>query len=263
MARAESLSAGRTRPSGGSSGEGRPFRANPAGRSGLVGLSRAGRPEVLDVGARSREASGDRRDVAEARRGSGEGGAARRALGAARRPAMKLPNGLSRVGDSLRHSRNAARISRSARAEKGATAAALFTRNRFPAAPVSLSRAALARMRRTGAGGGRELGLRERDDGTGRRSAARPGAPPGRRALRLPAGRDLSGVDGRHRRRACRTRACGRAAGRDRAAFAVGGLEAASLAILTTDAGPKVAAATFRARGTGAGASSGSPRAPE
>jgi glutamate N-acetyltransferase / amino-acid N-acetyltransferase len=132
--------------------------------------------------------------------------------------------------------------------EKGATAAALFTRNRFPAAPVVLSRAAL---RRTG--------------GTVRAAVVNSGC------ANAITGREGTEAARRVRRRAaevlhCRPEEIFLAStgvigvplpdARIRAALPAavtrlssGGLEAASHAILTTDVGPKVAAAGFRTHG--------------
>ena len=131
-------------------------------------------------------------------------------------------------------------------AEKGATAAALFTRNRFPAAPVSLSRAALRRS------GGR-VRAAVINSGCANAITGRAGwlaaARVRRRAAELLAcpEREIflasTGVIGvvlpDARVRGALPDAIAR--------LAVGGLDAASQAILTTDAGPKVAAATFRA----------------
>jgi glutamate N-acetyltransferase/amino-acid N-acetyltransferase len=133
-------------------------------------------------------------------------------------------------------------------AEKGATAAALFTRNRFPAAPVVLSRVAL---RRSGgrvraavinAGCANAITGREGADAARRvrrRTAELLGCPPEEIFL---ASTGVIGVplpDARIRT------ALPVAVARLSAA----GLDAASHAILTTDVGPKVAAATFRAAG--------------
>jgi glutamate N-acetyltransferase/amino-acid N-acetyltransferase len=130
----------------------------------------------------------------------------------------------------------------------GADAAALFTRNRFPAAPVVLSRASLARSRGrvraavvnagcanaiTGPEGLRAA-RRVRD-----RAAREVGCPPDEIFL---ASTGVIGVvlpDAKVRRSlpAAITR------------LSTAGLEAASRAILTTDTGPKVASAVFRAGG--------------
>jgi glutamate N-acetyltransferase/amino-acid N-acetyltransferase len=133
-------------------------------------------------------------------------------------------------------------------AEEGAAAAAIFTRNRFPAAPVALSRAAL---RRTG--------------GRVRAAVINSGCA---NAITGRAG--LAGAL-RVRRRAAELLHCDPAEvflastgvigvpladARIRAALpdaiarlSPGGLDAASQAILTTDVGPKVAAARFRQGG--------------
>ena len=160
---------------------------------------------------------------------------------------MKLPKGFlaSGVRSGVRRRRpDLALIV----AERGATAAALFTRNRFPAAPVSLSRAALRRS------GGR---VRAAVINSGCANAI--------------TGRSGSLAAARVRRRAAELLSCPESEiflastgvigvvlpdARVRAALpdaiarlAAGGLDAASQAILTTDAGPKVAAATFRVGG--------------
>jgi len=132
--------------------------------------------------------------------------------------------------------------------EKGATAAALFTRNRFPAAPVVLSRAALRQS------GGRvraavvNSGCANAITGTEGVEAARRVR---RRAAELIHCRPeevflaSTGVIGvplpDARIRATLPAAIAR--------LSSGGLDAASHAILTTDVGPKVAAAGFRAGG--------------
>ena len=132
--------------------------------------------------------------------------------------------------------------------EKGATAAALFTRNRFPAAPVVLSRAALRRS------GGRLRGAVV-NAGCANAITGREGTEAARRVRRRAA--ELlrcrpeeiflasTGVIGvplpDARIRAALPAAVAR--------LSSGGLEAASHAILTTDVGPKVAAASFRASG--------------
>ena len=161
--------------------------------------------------------------------------------------AMRLPSGFvaSGVRSGVRKSRpDLALIV----CEKGATAAALFTRNRFPAAPVVLSRAAL---RRTG--------------GTVRAAVVNSGC------ANAITGREGTEAARRVRRRAaellrCRPEEIFLAStgvigvplpdAQIRAALPAavtrlssGGLEAASHAILTTDVGPKVAAAAFRAAG--------------
>jgi glutamate N-acetyltransferase/amino-acid N-acetyltransferase len=132
--------------------------------------------------------------------------------------------------------------------EKGATAAALFTRNRFPAAPVVLSRAALRQS------GGR-VHAAVINAGCANAITGREGTEAARRVRRRAA--ELlhcppeqvflasTGVIGvtlpDARIRAALPAAVTR--------LSAGGLEAASHAILTTDVGPKVAAARFRAGG--------------
>jgi glutamate N-acetyltransferase/amino-acid N-acetyltransferase len=133
-------------------------------------------------------------------------------------------------------------------AENGATAAALFTRNRFPAAPVVLSRAGLRRS------GGR-VRAAVINAGCANAITGRAGADAARRVrgraaelFRCPpeeifvASTGVIGVllpDARIR--AALPAAVAR--------LSPGGLDAASHAILTTDVGPKVAAATFRCGG--------------
>jgi glutamate N-acetyltransferase/amino-acid N-acetyltransferase len=133
-------------------------------------------------------------------------------------------------------------------AQQSATAAALFTRNRFPAAPVSLSRAALRRS------GGR-VRAAVINSGCANAITGRAGwlaaARVRRRAAELLACPESeiflasTGVIGvvlpDARVRGALPDAIAR--------LAPGGLDAASQAILTTDAGPKVAAATFRVGG--------------
>jgi len=130
--------------------------------------------------------------------------------------------------------------------EKGAAAAALFTRNRFPAAPVVLSRAALR------ASGGRVDAVVV-NAGCANAITGRPGTDAARRVrrraaelLHCPPERVFlasTGVIGvvlpDARVRAALPAAVAR--------LSPAGLDAASHAILTTDVGPKVAAATFRA----------------
>ena len=160
---------------------------------------------------------------------------------------MRLPRGFLAAGvrSGVRKSRpDLALIV----AEKGATAAALFTRNRFPAAPVVLSRAALKKS------GGRVRAVVV-NSGCANAITGRPGTEAARRVRRRTA--ELLG---------CPTEEVFLAStgvigvllpeARIRAALpavvsrlSAGGLDAASQAILTTDVGPKVAAATFRAGG--------------
>jgi glutamate N-acetyltransferase/amino-acid N-acetyltransferase len=133
-------------------------------------------------------------------------------------------------------------------AEGGAAAAALFTRNRFPAAPVALSRSAL---RRSGgrvraavinAGcanaitGRQGLAAAER---VRRRAAALLQCPPEEVFLAS------TGVIGAPLPDAKIRAALPQAAAR----LSPAGLDAASRAILTTDIGPKVASATFHVAG--------------
>jgi glutamate N-acetyltransferase/amino-acid N-acetyltransferase len=136
-------------------------------------------------------------------------------------------------------------------AEDGATAAAIFTRNRFPAAPVALSRAALRRS------GGR-VRAAVVNSGCANAITGRAGLAGALRVRRRTA--ELlrcdpseiflasTGVIGvplpDARIRAALPDALAR--------LSSGGLEAASQAILTTDAGPKIATARFR-RGRGFG----------
>ncbi|HWZ86447.1 MAG TPA: bifunctional ornithine acetyltransferase/N-acetylglutamate synthase, partial [Thermoanaerobaculia bacterium] len=157
---------------------------------------------------------------------------------------MRLPKGFLAAGvrSGVRKSRpDLALIV----AENGATAAALFTRNRFPAAPVVLSRAGLRRS------GGRvraaviNAGCANAITGRAGMDAAR--RVRGRAAELLGCRPDeifaaSTGVIGvllpDARIRAALPAAVAR--------LSAGGLDAASHAILTTDVGPKVAAATFR-----------------
>ena len=160
---------------------------------------------------------------------------------------MRLPKGFLAAGvrSGVRKSRpDLALIV----AENGATAAALFTRNRFPAAPVVLSRAGLRRS------GGRvraaviNAGCANAITGRAGMDAAR--RVRGRAAELLGCRPDeifaaSTGVIGvllpDARIRAALPAAVAR--------LSAGGLDAASHAILTTDVGPKVAAATFRCGG--------------
>jgi glutamate N-acetyltransferase/amino-acid N-acetyltransferase len=133
-------------------------------------------------------------------------------------------------------------------AEGGATAAAIFTRNRFPAAPVALSRSALRRS------GGRvraavvNAGCANAITGKAgiacalrvrRRAAQLLDCDPGQVFLAS------TGVIGTPLPEAKIRAALPEAVAR----LSPGGLDAASQAILTTDIGPKVAAARFRLGG--------------
>ncbi len=160
---------------------------------------------------------------------------------------MKLPKGFlaSGVRSGVRRRRPDLAL---VVAQQSATAAALFTRNRFPAAPVSLSRAALRRS------GGR-VRAAVINSGCANAITGRAGwlaaARVRRRAAELLACPESeiflasTGVIGvvlpDARVRGALPDAIAR--------LAPGGLDAASQAILTTDAGPKVAAATFRVGG--------------
>jgi glutamate N-acetyltransferase / amino-acid N-acetyltransferase len=133
-------------------------------------------------------------------------------------------------------------------AENGATAAAIFTRNRFPAAPVALSRSALRRS------GGR-VRAAVVNSGCANAITGRAGIACALRVRRRAA--ELLGCDPAEIFLAS-TGVIGvplpdakiRAALPDAVArLSAGGLDAASQAILTTDVGPKVAAAAFRLRG--------------
>ncbi len=160
---------------------------------------------------------------------------------------MKLPRGFvaSGVRSGVRKSRpDLALIV----AEGGATAAAIFTRNRFPAAPVALSRAALRKS------GGR-VRAAVVNSGCANAITGRAGTACALRVRRRAA--ELLGCDPAEIFLAS-TGVIGvplpdakiRAALPDAAArLSPGGLDAASQAILTTDVGPKVAAASFRVRG--------------
>ena len=160
---------------------------------------------------------------------------------------MKLPNGFlaSGIRSGIRKRRPDLAV---LLAPSGATAAALFTRNRFSAAPVSLSRAALARS------GGR-VRAAVVNSGCANALTGEEGARAARRvrdrAARLfgcPAEEVFlasTGVIGVPLPDARVREALAPAIAR----LSPSGLEAASLAILTTDAGPKVAAATFRHAG--------------
>lgn len=133
-------------------------------------------------------------------------------------------------------------------AEKGATAAALFTKNRFQAAPVVLGRADLVRS------GGRVRAVVV-NAGCANAITGRPGMDAARR-VRDAAARTLgfpknevlvasTGVIGVVLPDA-KIRAALPGA---KARLSAGGLEAASHAILTTDVGPKVAQASFTLSG--------------
>ena len=113
------------------------------------------------------------------------------------------------------------------------------------AAPVVLSRAALRKSGGQLPRGRRQLGLRQRDHGPGGpcRRAARP--TDRRELLSCRAGGSVCGFHGRHRRRPAGCEDPG-GASEAIARLSRSGLDAASHAILTTDVGPKVAAATFR-----------------
>jgi glutamate N-acetyltransferase/amino-acid N-acetyltransferase len=133
-------------------------------------------------------------------------------------------------------------------AEKGATAAALFTRNRFPAAPVVLSRSALSRTRGRVRAAVINAGCANAITGRAGTDAARRVRRRAAELLRCApdevflASTGVIGVplpDGLVR--AALPAAVAR--------LSAGGLDAASHAILTTDVGPKIATATFRANG--------------
>jgi glutamate N-acetyltransferase/amino-acid N-acetyltransferase len=133
-------------------------------------------------------------------------------------------------------------------ADRGATAAAIFTRNRFPAAPVVLSRAALRRS------GGR-FRAAVVNAGCANAITGRAGVASALRVRRRAA--ELLGCDPADVFLAS-TGVIGaplpdakiRAALPDALArLSPSGLDAASQAILTTDVGPKVAAAGFRLGG--------------
>ncbi|MGH9442158.1 MAG: bifunctional glutamate N-acetyltransferase/amino-acid acetyltransferase ArgJ [Thermoanaerobaculia bacterium] len=160
---------------------------------------------------------------------------------------MKLPKGFlaSGVLSGVRKRRPDLAI---LLAPAGATAAAIFTKNRFAAAPVILSRAALSRS------GGRvraavvNSGCANALTGEEGTRAARRVRDRTARLLRCPpeevflASTGVIGValpDGKIRE----------ALPSAIARLSATGLDAASRAILTTDAGPKVATATFRHAG--------------
>jgi glutamate N-acetyltransferase/amino-acid N-acetyltransferase len=133
-------------------------------------------------------------------------------------------------------------------APEGAAAAAIFTRNRFQAAPVILSRAALRRS------GGRVRAVVV-NAGCANAITGSPGLAAARRvqdraAALLGCPREevflaSTGVIGAPLPDAKLREALPGAVAR----LSAGGLEAASHAILTTDVGPKVAQATFAHRG--------------
>ena len=160
---------------------------------------------------------------------------------------MKLPRGFSASGvrSGVRKKRpDLALIV----AEKGATAAAIFTRNRLPAAPVVLSRAALkrtnGRLRAVVVNAGCANAITGRAGVAGalrvrRRAAELVRCEPAEVFL---ASTGVIGVP--------LPDAKIRAALPDAVArLSASGLDAASQAILTTDVGPKVAVATFRRDG--------------
>ena len=157
---------------------------------------------------------------------------------------MKLPRGFlaSGIRSGIRKKRPDLAV---IVAPGGAHAAALFTRNRFPAAPVTLSRAALARS------GGRVIaaivnaGCANAITGAEGMQAARRVRERAARAIGCPTEEVFlasTGVIGvvlpDARIRSALPAAIAR--------LSASGLEAASRAILTTDTGPKVASATFR-----------------
>ena len=167
--------------------------------------------------------------------------------GERRRSTMRLPKGFiaSGIRAGIRKKRpDLALIV----AEKGANAAAVFTTNRFQAAPVVLSKAALKRERRPREGRRRQRRLRERRHRRRKACDAAKRVRAGRRAARLPAGRDLPRVDGRHRRAPPRREGPDVPARRHRAPLLRRPRRRVSHAILTTDVGPKVAQASFPAR---------------
>src|SRR5262249_56837455 len=180
------------------------------------------------------------------RGGRGRGPAANRGAAIAEER-MKLPRGFSASGvrSGVRKRRpDLALIV----AEGGASAAAIFTRNRFPAAPVVLSRAALRRS------GGR-VRAAVVNAGCANAITGRAGVASALRVRRRAA--ELLGCEPTEVFLAS-TGVIGQRLpdGKIRAALPDAlarlsslGLDAASQAILTTDVGPKVAAASFRLAG--------------
>ena len=139
-------------------------------------------------------------------------------------------------------------------APKGANAAAVFTKNRFQAAPVVLSRRGLSKS------GGRvhavvvNAGCANAVTGAAGLAAARRVRSRAAELLALPARGDLRRLDGRHRRRPSGREDPRGAPGCRQAPLGLGRLDAASHAILTTDVGPKVAQALVRASPAGGAA---------
>jgi glutamate N-acetyltransferase/amino-acid N-acetyltransferase len=130
----------------------------------------------------------------------------------------------------------------------GADAAALFTRNRFPAAPVVLSRASLARSRGRVRGAVVNAGCANAITGAEGIAAARRVREKASRVMGCPPDEVFlasTGVIGVTLPDA-KVRAALPAA---MARLSASGLEGASRAILTTDTGPKVASAVFSAGG--------------
>jgi glutamate N-acetyltransferase/amino-acid N-acetyltransferase len=130
-------------------------------------------------------------------------------------------------------------------APDGADAAALFTRNRFPAAPVILSRAALARSRGRVRAAVVNAGCANAITGAPGILAARRVREKAARAVGCPPDEIFlasTGVIGVVLPDAKVRNALPAAVSR----LSASGLEAASRAILTTDTGPKVASAVFR-----------------
>ncbi len=160
---------------------------------------------------------------------------------------MKLPRGFvaSGVRSGVRRKRPDLAL---VVADGGATGAAIFTRNRFPAAPVVLSRSALrrtaGRVRAVVVNAGCANAITGRAGVAGalrvrRRAAELVGCEPTEVFL---ASTGVIGVPLPDAKiRAALPDAVARLSSR--------GLDAASQAILTTDVGPKVAAATFRRSG--------------
>ena len=203
-------------------------RARPRPRAWRGGASSAARPLGTSRGRLRRRGEGSR-------------------PGARRKRNEAAPR-LRRIGRPFRGSGRAVPDLALILAEGGAHGGGVFTRNRFPAAPVALSRAALRKS------GGR-IRAAVVNSGCANAITGRAGTAC---ALRV-------------RRRAAELLACDpseiflastgvigvplpdakiRAALPDAVArLSPGGLDAASQAILTTDVGPKVAAATFRLRG--------------
>ena len=246
------------RPRGGN-GEG--ARGASAGRRDHEGRPRVGRPREGAHAPRrgrgnlpeARGAGGEASHIEDRGRRTSEGRVARRrdpGNGAAPPPrqetVMKLPKGFLGSAGALRLAKEAgARRGAPRRPGRGECRGGLHEEPLPGGAGHALSRGA-EEERRPREGRRRQRGLRERRHRCRGAGGGEEGPGARRRARRLSPRGGLRRVDGRHRRASSPTKRCGRSFPTRSPASPRGGLEAVSRAILTTDAAPKVARATFR-----------------